>query len=136
MDSTGDGSSRKITAALAAAATLRRAARLSNPARRADAVWAAVVRLRRGPPSAVAIVNRLEDDGHGDMGIPGARLLMASARDLDKIVSTAYGLEVQGRPDSGRVRSRALRADGPTTIDPRPHRRGRRRARRGRRQPR
>lgn len=123
----------RIAATMAAAAGLRRAARFSDPARRADAVWAALVRLRSGQTATIAIAARLEDDGAGYGEVPCVQLLMASARGLEEIASTAVGLDFRSRPDSGRVRSRALRADGPTTIDPRPHRHGRRRARRGRR---
>lgn len=133
MHKTSGQSGGKVGATMAAAAGLRKAARFTDPARRADAVSAALVRLRSGPGAAVAIVRRLEDDGVGHAAVPAARLLIASARDLEKIASTAYGLEGRSRPDSGRVRSRALRADGPTTIDPRPHRSGRKRRRRGRR---
>jgi hypothetical protein len=136
MHSTGGRGSRKITATMAAAAGLRRAARFTDPARRADAVWVALARLRAAPTATAAIVTRLEDDGGGTVDVPDARLLMASARDLEEIAATVHGLEGRCRPDSGRVRSRALRADDPTTIDPRPHRHGRRRARRGRRRPR
>jgi hypothetical protein len=133
MHNTGRRGSRKITATMAAAAGLRRAARFTDPARRADAVWAALARLRAAPTATVAIVTRLEDDGGGNVDVPGARHLMASARDLEEIAATVNGLEGRSRPDSGRVRSRALRPDGPTTIDPRPRRRGRRRAGCGRR---
>jgi hypothetical protein len=133
MHSTGGRGSRKLTATMAAAAGLRRAALFTDPARRADAVWVALARLRAAPTATAAIVTRLEDDGGGTVDVPDARLLMASARDLEEIAATVHGLEGRSRPDSGRVRSRALRADGPTTIDTRPHRRGRKRARRGRR---
>lgn len=53
MHSTGRWGSRRITATMVAAAGLRRAARFTDPARRADAVWAALARLPpvRAPPS-------------------------------------------------------------------------------------
>jgi hypothetical protein len=132
MDADGSVGNGRIITALAAATALREAARLTDPADRADAVWDGLGRLRPAPAGAASIVERLEDDGVGDAGVPDARLLIAAARDLEQIVSTARGVEGHSRPDPGRVRSPALRADGPTTRE-RTRRRHRRRLRNRRR---
>jgi hypothetical protein len=125
----------RIATALAAASALRKAARLTDPAHRADALWDGLGGLRPPPVGAVPVVDRLEDDGVGDAGVPDARLLMAAARDLEEIAATARGVTGGSRPDPGRVRSPALRADDPTTRE-RTRRRHRRRLRnRGRRVP-
>src|SRR5262245_11181408 len=105
MDADGGVGNGRIVKALAAATALRQAALLTDPADRADAVWDGLGRLRPPPAGAASIVERLEDDGVGDAGVPDARLLMAAARDLEEIVSTARGVEDRSRPDPGRVRS-------------------------------
>jgi hypothetical protein len=135
MDADASAGNAKIVTALAAAAALRQAARLTDPAHRADAVWDGLGRLRPPPAGAASILERLEDDGFGDAGVPDARMLMAAARDLEKIVATARGVAGTSRPDPGRVRSPALRADGPTTRERTRRRHRRRLDNRGRRVP-
>lgn len=108
--------------ALAAASALRAAAALTDPTRRADAVWDVLGRLRRRPCGAAAIVERLEDDGRGEAGIPDRHVLLVSARELEELVSTAWGIDGNRGPDPGRVRSPALRADHPTAFERRRHR--------------
>jgi hypothetical protein len=125
----------RIDAALAAAAALRKAARLTDPASRADAVWDGLRGLRSSPIGAGAVVGRLEDDGMGDAGVPDARVLFASARDLEKLAATARGVRGASHRDPGRVRSPALRADGPTTRERTRQRHRRRLRNRGRRVP-
>lgn len=122
-----------ISTALAAASTLRSAAALTDPTRRVEAVWDGLARLRPPPRGAAEIAERLEDDGCGDTGVPGVRVLLASARELEEIAATAWGVGGRCGPDPGRIRSPALRADHPTTRE-RTRRRHRRRVRtRGRR---
>lgn len=135
MGADGSVGNGRIITALAVATAFRQAALLTDPADRADAVWDGLGRLRPPPAGAASIVERLEDDGVGDAGVPDARQLMAAARDLEEIVSTARGVEGQGRPDPGRVRSSALRADGPTTRERTRRRHRRRLGNRGRRVP-
>lgn len=133
MEADNRTSSRRVIAALDAASALRRAAMLTRPANRVEAVWEGLGRLRPAPAGADSIVERLEDDGRGDRCLPDARLLLASARGLEEIAATATGIVGGGRPASGRVRSPALRADRPTTRE-RTRARHRRRLRsRGRR---
>jgi hypothetical protein len=126
---------RRITTALVAAAAFRCAASLTDPARRVDAVWDGLGRLSPPPRGTAAVVDRLFDDGCGDAGVPESRVLLASARELEDTVATEWGISEGSGPDSGRVRTTALRADRPTTRE-RTRRRHRRRPRaRGRRAP-
>ncbi len=126
---------RRIATALAAASAFRRAASLTDPARRVDAVWDGLGRLSPPPRGAAAVVDRLVDDGCGDTGIPEPRVLLASARELEDTAATAWGTSGGSGPTPGRVRTTALRAGGPTTRD-RTRRRHRRRHRaRRRREP-
>lgn len=138
MDEDGSVASRhagRVATALAAASAVRSAAALTDPARRVEAVAEALGRL--SPPSRreASIVDRLEDDGCGDVGVPGPRALRASARELEEAAATTWGLGGRPGPDPGRDRTSAPRADGPTRRE-RTRRRHRRRLRtRGRRVP-
>jgi hypothetical protein len=124
-----------IATTFAAASALRSAAAITDPNRRVEAAWDVLARL--GPPlrGTTVIADRLEDDGRGEAGVPDRRVLLASARELEEIAATAWGVVGRGGPDPGRVRRPALRADHPTTSE-RTRRRRRRRLRNpGRRVP-
>jgi hypothetical protein len=123
---------RRIATAFAAASAFRCAASLTDPARRVDAVWDGLGRLSPPPRGTTAVVDRLFDDGCGDAGVPESRVLLASARELEDTAATEWGITGGSGPDSGRVRTTALRADRPTTRE-RTRRRHRRRLRTRRR---
>lgn len=123
---------RRIATALAAASAFRCAASLTDPARRVDAVWDGLGRLSPPPRGAVAVVDRLLDDGCGDAGVPEPGVLLASARELEDRAATEWGMSGGSGPDPGRVRTTALRAGRPTTRQHRRRRRRRKRASRGR----
>jgi hypothetical protein len=115
-----------MTTALAAASALRSAAELTDPTRRAEAVWDGLGRLSPSLRWTASVVDRLEDDGRGDVGVPGPRVLLATARQLEGMAATARGMDGREGPDPGRIRRPALRADRPTTRQ-RTRRRHRRR---------
>lgn len=132
---TSDRHRRPIVSALIVAEALSRAARLNDPARRADAVADAVGRLRPPPPAAAAILELLDDDGRGDTGVPTRRVLRAAARDLEKIAATALGVDGLSPTDPGRVRRSALRANHPKAKSGRDRSSRRRSPSRGGRRP-
>lgn len=133
--STASDRARRIATASAAASAFRFAASLTDPARRVNAVWDGLGRLSPATRGTTAVVDRLLDDGCGDAGVPEPRVLLASARELEDMVATEWGMSGGSGPGPGRVRTTALRADRPTTRE-RTRRRHRRRSRaRGRRAP-
>ena len=116
------------TDALTAARALRSAAGFTDRARRADAIWDGIRSLRPRPRDVTRVLETLEDDGIGDVPVPGPEILLASARRLERLASTAEGVDGAPGTGPGRARIPALRADQPTTRKRR-RRRHRRRSR-------
>ena len=79
-----------------AAAALRRAAAIEDPATRSDATWEAIDCLLgcNGPGAGFAgrVIGRLEDDGDGTRHPAAAQELQRQARMLDGHVRTLAGI--------------------------------------------